>query len=144
MIIKAHRQGMRLTAQQAIARMRAFLIGFEAVSPWERPFEAHGSHEKLGYLPIAADFSNFDEAVLRTLDNRETRFHNAHPPGFDAFLAQFGPLLPDEAYLILPPGAKGMAVAMITNPVFDKPEMRNGKRCCCEANSTLSSFSASH
>jgi len=83
--IQASGFGQVLTARQSIARAKRVMLDIEKISPWRRPFSVTGCTESTGNLPIAEDFSNFDEMVMRALQSYDERkyFNEGEPDNFE-------------------------------------------------------------
>ncbi len=69
-----------MVAQEVVDQMRKFLVGLARVSPWEPPFDVSGSTMRQAYMPIAEDLSDFDEVVLKAMDDKEVRFFSESEP----------------------------------------------------------------
>lgn len=80
LIFAASWKSKPMVAQEVIDHMRSFLVGLARISPWEPPFDVSGSTMRQAHMPIAEDLSNFDEVVLKAMDNKEVRFFSEIEP----------------------------------------------------------------
>jgi hypothetical protein len=69
-----------MTAKEVVDVMRNFIVGLARVSPWGSPFDVSGNSKRLAYMPIAEDLSDFDEVVLKAMDDKEVRFFSESDP----------------------------------------------------------------
>lgn len=69
-----------MTAQEVVDLMRDFLVGLARVSPWEPPFDVSGVTMRQAHMTIAEDLSDFNELVLKAIDNKEVRFFSDSEP----------------------------------------------------------------
>ena len=96
LIVQASGFGPLMTARQSIQRAKTILLDLEKISPLRPPFSVSGITAATGDLPIAEDFSDFDEVVMRALksytgfryyndsdpDNRKLTLDSKSPFGF--------------------------------------------------------------
>jgi hypothetical protein len=81
MVLQAIGPGPQLTARQAVQRSKDFLMGMERISPWSRPFDVSGTTAEHGNMPIAEDWSDFNEVVMKALsDYDDIKYHNEGAP----------------------------------------------------------------
>ncbi|MGG6898841.1 hypothetical protein [Rhizobium sp. BR 315] len=81
MVFQAIGPGPHLTAKQAMERSKDFLIGMEKISPWSRPFDVSGTTAKHGNMPIAEDWSDFEDVVMTAFgDYDDVKYHNEGAP----------------------------------------------------------------
>ncbi|WOE73758.1 hypothetical protein [Alterisphingorhabdus coralli] len=80
LVFSAVWKGKPMTAQEVVNVMREFLIGLERISPWEVPFDVSGNSKKQAHMPIAEDLSDFEDVVLKAMDDKEVRFFSETEP----------------------------------------------------------------
>jgi len=80
LVFSAAWKSSSMTAQEVVELLRDFLAGLARVSPWKPPFDVSGSTMRQAYMPIAKDLSDFDELVLKAMDNKEVRFFSDSDP----------------------------------------------------------------
>ena len=62
------------------AEMKEFLMELARVSPWWTPFDVSGRSQRLAHMPIAEDYSDFEENVFKAMDNKDIRFFSQTNP----------------------------------------------------------------
>ena len=80
LVFSAAWKSKSMTAQEVVDAMRDFFTGLERISPWEFPFDVSGKSKKQAHMPIAEDLSDFEEVVLKALDDKEVRFFSQAEP----------------------------------------------------------------
>ncbi len=69
-----------MRASEILKIQKEFLLRLEEISPWSRPFDVSGTTRDKSNLPIAVDLSDFDDVMLRALDDKEFLFLNEDNP----------------------------------------------------------------
>lgn len=80
LVFSAAWNGRPMTAHDVINLMKDFLVGLARISPWEPPFDVSGSTMKVAHMIIKEDLSDFDEVVLKAMDDKEVRFFSKTEP----------------------------------------------------------------
>jgi hypothetical protein len=81
LIVQVSGFGPVMTARQSIQRAKQIMLDLETISPWRRPFAVSGCTKETGDMPIAVDFSDFDQVVMRALRSYDdVRYYNENDP----------------------------------------------------------------
>lgn len=69
-----------MTAQEVVDLLKHFLTELARIAPWTPPFDVSGKTQRLAHMPIAEDLSDFDDIVLKAMDDKEVRFFSVVEP----------------------------------------------------------------
>lgn len=69
-----------MIAKEVIECSREFLHGLARVSPWDVPIDVSGSTAGRRHIAIQNDFSDFEELVLRAMDDPNIRYFSESDP----------------------------------------------------------------